>query len=372
VQPWPAFAVWALLALMTALPLVVRRRFPLTVWWVVLGATVCFHLQPGVDPTSTLTACVVAAYSAIMYGPYRILSISGVMIGAGVLVGVRHDANLPATGHSIVILILLIPIALAVNAVHQMQQRIKAVEAAREAAARLAVEQERSRIAQELHDVVTHSVSVMVVQAGAARRIMSTAPDRGQEALLAVEGGGRAAMNELRYVMGLLSMNGEPDDPRGRDEELAPPPGVGQIAPLAARVRETGIPIDLIVTGNPVPLPPGMDLAVYRVVQEALTNTVKHAVGAHAKIEIHYAPTALRVEVSDTGGSPSVSARTGNGRGLIGLRERLAIYGGGWRPAGWRSADTGCARSSRWRGCERRGPCGDRRRSGAVAYRLLR
>jgi signal transduction histidine kinase len=328
VQPWPMFAVWVVLALLIAFPLVVRRRFPLTVWWVVLGATLCFHLQPGMDPTFTLTACVVAAYSAVMHGPYRLLSNIGVVAGAGVLVGARHDANLPTTGHSVVILILLIPITLAVNAVHQMQRRIKAVEAARETAARLALEQERSRIAQELHDVVTHNVSVMIVQAGAARRIMSTAPDRAQEALLAVEGGGRAAMSELRHVMGLLSMNGEPPDRCGRDEEMTPPPGLSQIPALADRVRETGIPIDLIVTGNRVPLPPGMDLAVYRVVQEALTNTVKHAVGAQVKIEIHYAPATLRVEVSDTGGSPSASARTGNGRGLIGLRERLAIYGG--------------------------------------------
>jgi signal transduction histidine kinase len=188
------------------------------------------------------------------------------------------------------------------------------------------LEEERSRIARELHDVITHNVSVMMVQAGAARKVMATAPERAQQALLAVESGGRAAMTELRHFMGLLTVDG--DDPQPDSVDLAPPPGLGHVAVLAGRIRDTGVPVELAVTGTPAPLPVGVDLAAYRVVQEALTNTVKHAAGAHVKITIAYDPGVLRLEVADTGGASTASARSGNGRGLIGLRERLAVYGG--------------------------------------------
>jgi signal transduction histidine kinase len=194
------------------------------------------------------------------------------------------------------------------------------VEADKEAATRRAVQEERARIARELHDVVTHNVSMMTVQAGAARKVMDSAPDQAREALLAVEAGGRAAMSELRHVMGLLTM------PEAVD--LAPQPGLDQVAALAGRIRDTGVPVELVVSGTPVPLPPGVDLAAYRVVQEALTNTVKHAAGASVAITVDYRPGEVRVEVADTGGVPSPAAASGNGRGLMGLRERLAVYDG--------------------------------------------
>jgi signal transduction histidine kinase len=166
-----------------------------------------------------------------------------------------------------------------------------------------------------------------MVQAGAARKVMAAAPEKAHEALLAVESGGRAAMTELRHVMGLLTMNG--DDPaRAATEDLTPTPGLAQVPALTARIRDAGVPIELTVTGQPVPLPAGVDLAAYRVVQEALTNTVKHAAGASVNITIDHGPRALRVEVTDTGGTPAAPARSGGGRGLIGLRERLAIHGG--------------------------------------------
>jgi signal transduction histidine kinase len=189
------------------------------------------------------------------------------------------------------------------------------------------MEEERSRIARELHDVITHSVSVMMVQAGAARKVMTMAPERAQQALLAVESGGRAAMTELRHVMGLLTIDGD-DGRRPAAVDLAPPPGLGDVAALAARVRDTGVPVEVRVTGSPAPLPAGVDLAAYRVVQEALTNTVKHAAGAHVEVAVDHGPGVLRIEVADTGGVPTAAARSGSGRGLIGLRERLAVYGG--------------------------------------------
>ncbi|GJF34746.1 hypothetical protein KNE206_74460 [Kitasatospora sp. NE20-6] len=139
-------------------------------------------------------------------------------------------------------------------------------------------------------------------------------------------------MTELRHVMGLLTMT---DEEEGTDEGAdlahtaavpAPQPGLDQLEKLVGRVRDTGLPVDLTVTGPPRPLPPGVELAAYRVVQEALTDTVKHASGATAAVTVEYGPERLRVEVTDTGGHPGAGA--GSGRGLIGLRERLAVYGG--------------------------------------------
>ncbi|MDD1056840.1 hypothetical protein NMG29_01075 [Streptomyces cocklensis] len=166
----------------------------------------------------------------------------------------------------------------------------------------------------------------MTVQAGAARTVLATEPELAREALLAVESAGRAAMAELRHVMGLLAMTSDPAD--AESAELAPQPGLGQVGVLAERVRGTGIPVELAVTGAPVPLPAGVDLAAYRVAQEALTNTVKHASGASVTISVDYLPGEVRIEVADTGGTPSPTAGSGNGRGLMGLRERLAVYGG--------------------------------------------
>jgi len=167
--------------------------------------------------------------------------------------------------------------------------------------------------------------------------VMGTAPDRAREALLSVEAGGRTAMAELRHVMGLLTMAGDDRD-TATDTDLTPQPGLGQVQALTDRMRETGVPVELIVTGTPVPLPAGADLAAYRVVQEALTNTVKHAVGARVRIAIDHVPGAVHIDVSDSGGVSQAPAGPGGGRGLRGLRDRLAVYGGtlqsGERPTG--------------------------------------
>jgi signal transduction histidine kinase len=183
----------------------------------------------------------------------------------------------------------------------------------------------------------------MVVQAGAARKVMDASPQQATQALLAVEASGRTAMAELRQVMGLLTSAAEPPgDPGahggGADVQLTPQPDLDQLDTLVGRVRATGVPVTVTVRGTPVPLPPGVGLAAYRVVQEALTNTVKHAVGAAAAITVAYDADRLRLEIADTGGVPGESAASGNRRGLIGLHERLAVYGGsleaGRRPAG--------------------------------------
>jgi signal transduction histidine kinase len=347
------------LGVLTVLPLVTRRRFPLATFWTVIVATLLYHATSGFDPTFTFTACVIAAYSAVMNSAYPGIAMVSALIGAGLLIE-DHSRTVPSLRPELVLLVLLIPIALVANAIHTWKLRVRRLEEEQVAATRLAVERERARIASELHDVVTHNVSVMVVQAGAARKVMDVSPERAKEALLAVEAGGRAAMTDLRHVMGLLTMGRDlpmpPADPGGTglagsglvgapaglafpepadlsedslgSAGLDPAPGLDQLPALVDRVRDIGVPVELTVTGVPAALPPGVDLTAYRVVQEAMTNTVKHAVGARVRVTVDHGVDELRVDVTDTGGTPAVSARLGNGRGLAGLRERLAVYGG--------------------------------------------
>ncbi|GAB7106824.1 histidine kinase [Streptomyces phaeofaciens JCM 4814] len=323
------------LAVIASGALALRRRYPLAVLCVVTAATLA---TPQSVLRLTFYAFVVAVYSAAVYSPYRVATLAALPVSV-VLVGTSGNSVTPIVPNEYIALLILVPMAVAAVGLRtwklrtvEGRTRLSALERAQAEALRRAVEHERGRIARELHDVVTHNVSVMIIQAGAARKIMKTSPDEAGEALLAVEAGGRAAMTELRHVMGLLTMGdeaeGTEDDADLADTaaELAPQPGLNQLETLVGRVRDTGLPVDLTVTGPPRPLPPGLELAAYRVVQEALTNTVKHASGARAAVTVEYGPERLRVEVTDTGGHPG--AATGSGRGLIGLRERLAVYDG--------------------------------------------
>ncbi|WP_327593020.1 sensor histidine kinase [Streptomyces chartreusis] len=221
------------------------------------------------------------------------------------------------------------------------------LERERESAARAAVSAERDRIARELHDIVSHTVSLMVVQAGAAREVMGTMPDEASAALRAVEDAGRGAMTDLRHLLGLLapSPSGEDDDAEtGADDrasaaDLAPQPGMDRLGQLVDRVSFAGLPVEVRISGEPRPLPQGIDVTAYRIVQEALTNALRHGDGGKAEVTVRYAEHALRVEVLNTGPSvltggapqeprPVPRHRDGTGRGLLGLRERVAVYGG--------------------------------------------
>ncbi|MFD5269143.1 sensor histidine kinase [Streptomyces sp. NPDC058335] len=338
-EPWQI-----VLAALTALPLAARRRYPLTAFGAVIVTTLLSNQRLGAGDTTVYTflSCVVAAYSAAVYSPHRLRALAGVLTGAG-LIAAFPEENFPYVTPGVVPFLLLVGVGLGANATHVWKQRVHALEVRQEAATRLALDRERARIARELHDIVTHNVSVMVIQAGAARKVMDAAPDRAREALLAVEAGGRTAMAELRQVMGLLTPAGEEpetgtDTDHVLDADLAPQPDLSQVPALVGRVRATGVPVELTVTGTSVPLPAGVGLAAYRVVQEALTNTVKHAAGATVRVALEHTPDALHVVVTDTGGTASASARTGTGRGLTGLRERVALHGGtlraGGRPTG--------------------------------------
>lgn len=321
-------ALMVTLAVIASGALALRRRYPLAVLCVVTAATLA---TPQSVMRLTFYAFVIAVYSAAVYSPYRVATLAALPVSV-VLVGTSGNSVTPIVPNEYIALLILVPMAVAAVGLRtwklrtdEGRTRLSALEREQAEALRRAVEHERARIARELHDVVTHNVSVMIIQAGAARKIMKTSPEQAGEALLAVEAGGRAAMTELRHVMGLLTMA---DENEGTDSgtDLAPQPGLDQLETLVGRVRDTGLPVDLTVTGAPRPLPPGLELAAYRVVQEALTNTVKHASGATAAVTVEYGPQRLRVEVTDTGGHPGTG--TGSGRGLIGLRERLAVHDG--------------------------------------------
>jgi len=202
-----------------------------------------------------------------------------------------------------------------------LRERAAALERDRRRATREAVAEEQARIARELHDLVAHALAVIVVQAQAAGRVVGTDPAQARQALTAIEAVGREGLVELRRLLDVL----DPVAPAGD----ASRPGLAQLEELANRVRGAGLPVDVVVTGSPRNLPPGLDLSAYRIVQEALTNTLKHAGPASSTVTVRYLPEAVEVEVTDDGTATGRAPYDGRvGRGLIGMRERTALYGG--------------------------------------------
>jgi signal transduction histidine kinase len=324
-----------LLAALTTVPLALRRIFPLTAFWVIVAAAAAGpHYAANVI---TLGAVVLAAYSAMAYSRFRLAAI--VSMPVAVLLDIVYLHNQPAAlpPRSAVVLVLF-PVLVLGSTIRQWRRQVSEardhvarLQAEHEAETARAIAAERARIASELHDVVTHNVSMMIVQAGAARHVLSEEPDQARAALLAVESSGRAAMAELRHLLGLLSPAAE----TAGDEhaELEPQPGLSQIPVLVDRVRAAGLPVRLVTGNFPGDLPAGVGLAVYRVVQEALTNVVRHAGRPVTIVSVGLQDGSVVAEVTNAG--PPLSAvkplpgRTGgDGRGLLGLRERAALYGG--------------------------------------------
>jgi signal transduction histidine kinase len=337
-------------------PLALRRFRPLTAFWLCLAACVVIALPRSLTGSAgtiaiDLIALVPAAYSAVAHSRHRrtaLLSTPAVLV---VLV-VRGLWPAPVGNYTMLAtLLVFLMVVLAVgNAARlnrrragESQARLLRLQEEQDNATRQAIGQERARIARELHDVVTHNVSMMVVQAGAARRILGASPDEARSALLSIEESGRGAITELQHMLGLLTQPGAPEEAApavARDTApLRPQPGLDQVRPLIDRVTATGLPVELRVHGTTRALPPGMDLAAYRVVQEALTNVFKHAGRSSATVTLDYRDDALVVEVADSGAPGELAARyrsapgaltvmPGGGRGLLGLRERVSLYGG--------------------------------------------
>lgn len=202
------------------------------------------------------------------------------------------------------------------------EERAERAEREREAAARVAVAEERGRIARELHDVVAHAVSVIVLQVGAVRHRMPESAAADREALRNVEEAGRTALAEMRRLLNAMREEGD-------EAELMPHPGLADLDRLVRDVGAAGLAVDLRVLGEPSPLPPGLDLSAYRIVQEGLTNSLKHAGAGKAEVTVAYEPDELRLEVRDHGtGDRAAEPATSNGHGLVGIRERVKIFGG--------------------------------------------
>jgi signal transduction histidine kinase len=199
------------------------------------------------------------------------------------------------------------------------EQRAAQAEREREAAARLAVAEERARVARELHDIVAHAVSVIVLQVGAVRHNLPETLAEDKDALIGVERTGRTALADMRRMLGALRRDGE-------GAELAPQPGLNSLDSLLEGFRRAGLPVRLRVDGEPMVLPRGLDLSAYRVVQEGLTNALKHARAGRADVVLRYRPDRLEVDVHDDGRGASPS--DGLGHGLVGIRERVKLYGG--------------------------------------------
>ena len=212
----------------------------------------------------------------------------------------------------------------------ELEERAARLERERESESRAAVAEERARIAREMHDVVAHSLSVMVVQAEAAEAMLDVDPERARKPLAAVQDTGRSALTELRRMLGALR---EADD----GAPLAPQPGLGGLDELVEHVRAAGLPVELRVEGEARPLPSGVDLSAYRILQEGLTNALKHAGPARAEVLVRYGDRDLELRVSDDGRGRGAGGN-GGGHGLVGMRERVALYGGeldaGPRPGG--------------------------------------
>ncbi|MDK1472325.1 sensor histidine kinase [Streptomyces sp. 549] len=221
----------------------------------------------------------------------------------------------------------------------QLEERAARLEREREAQSKVAVAAERARIARELHDVVAHNVSVMVVQADGAAYVLDTAPDQARQALETISGTGRQALAEMRRLLGVLRSG---EGPQGG--EYVPQPGVEQLADLVDQVRGAGLPVDFRIEGTPRPLPSGVELTAYRIVQEALTNTRKHGgPDAGATVRLNYGDRELRLLAEDDGRGSQAELYEeggvdGQGHGLIGMRERVGMIGGtlrtGPRPGG--------------------------------------
>jgi len=330
------FDVLAMLAII--LPLLARRRFPFGAPAAMgVAAAATSFVDKTVVPYDGV-AFVVGCAALFLVGSLRdrAQAVAGLAVAEGVLAVVVHNGPVTHLDDFIVASIIfgiVWAIAFGVGRksveADEARERAARAELEREQRAHGAVADERARIARELHDVVGHSVSVMTVQASAVRRLLQPEQERERQALLIVEQTGREALAEMRRMVGVLR----------RPEEapaLAPQPSLEHLERLIESAREAGLPVDLRVEGEAVQLPAGVDLTAYRLVQEGLTNALKHAEASSAEVLVNYAEGHIELTVSDDG--RGVGNGDGGGHGLVGMRERVSVYGGeldaGPRPGG--------------------------------------
>jgi signal transduction histidine kinase len=318
----------------TTVAVAFRRRYPAEVG---IGVALLSVLMQSAWPSQTVSygvAWICCMYAFSVWTATRTFVLGLVAYCATALIaawlpfrsGTIHHRFQQTVPFIVVSTIVMVIVRQGIGA---RDRRVHLAERERDLAAREAVVEERARIARELHDVIAHNVSMMVVQAGAERRALNGEHDSTREVLETIEQIGRSALTEMRRLVGML--RSDADDP------LAPQPGLHDLSTLVTQVREAGLPVELHVVGEPRSLPVGIELSAYRIVQEALTNALKHAGEARAEVYVQFGPESLELEVLDDGAGAPVRAASG-GHGLVGMRERAALYGGrldaGERPGG--------------------------------------
>jgi signal transduction histidine kinase len=327
----PGTTLWFCIpvTVLAVLTLLLRRPFPFgapAAFWL-LGAALSFvdgELIP--FPAGIYLAGMAAAFLLGNLRDARLARI-GLLVVVGSAAIIIYNLPDRSAGEFVFIPLLFAIAWLAGYALRTRAEQTEAAEARaaqaereRELAARIAVAEERARIARELHDVVAHAVSVMVLHAGAVRHNLPDDRAADREALRDVERAGRSALAEMRRLLGAMR--------DGSDEvELTPHPGLGNLGPLLDEVRGAGLAVELHVEGEPFTLPAAIDLSAYRIVQEGLTNALKHARASRADVLVRYAADELRIDVRDDGHGAAASS-DGLGHGLVGIRERVKLFGG--------------------------------------------
>jgi signal transduction histidine kinase len=320
-------ALAVVLGLVTTLPVYWRRRFPLGALLVSsVGVTTLAVLEYSLAALPVVVLFL--AYNVAAREPLRRALVALVVIGIGLVVIWLADTpefDAAAMGGEMALFAgaWLGGVAMrsrGAASVARLAEAEERAEAHRQQAAR-AVAEERLRIAQELHDVVAHSMSVIAVQAGMGVHVIDQQPADAKQALESISRTSRASLQEMRHLLGVL---------RGEDGGRAhvPAPGLSDLPALAERVRSAGVPVDVQVDGDATHVPLGVDLSAYRVVQESLTNVIKHAGPARALVHVRYEPREIVVEVSDDGRGVSAASRANGGHGLAGMKERVAVWGG--------------------------------------------
>ena len=332
-----------LLTLLVILPLALRRRYPLGVLIFMAAAVITFREYNIPESPFINYALLLAFFNAGAYGQPRFRNWVRA-ITLGLVIGLltysiffqQQGSDVPTQTILYQISVILLNVFLFAAAWWigevfrtrnqrelELQERTRQLEKERDENARRAVMDERVRIARELHDVVAHHVSVMGIQAGAARRILKQQPEKANDVLSQIEASSRQAVAELQRLLGFLREQNQVDD-------ISPQPSLKQLDVLFNQMRLTGLSISVKIEGKEKPLPPGVDLSAYRIVQEALTNTLKHAGPASANVTIRYLGDAVELEIKDNGPKVPISEATqeSKGRGLIGMRERVSLHGG--------------------------------------------
>ena len=308
-------ALWTPVTLVVA----VRRRWPVAASAIAVTVSALAQAWVPSSLTGTAVAWMCDMYALAVWtnrAVFRILLGTYVGLVAATTLATGGDYR-PAILFTTVSTVAVVLVRVVIG---DRERRANVAERERDLAAREAVVEERARIARELHDAIAHNVSMMVVQAGAERRVLPAEQQSTREVLETVEQIGRGALTEMRRLVGMLRTSD--DDP------LTPQPGIGDLPRLVEQVREAGLPVDFHLEGECRELPVGLELSAYRIVQEALTNALKHAGDARASVRVRYGSDSLELEIVDDGPGGAYEPVASGGHGLVGMRERVALYGG--------------------------------------------